>query len=1002
MRKHRFKLNSLFLVFAILANLIIAPAGFAATGIKGDMAKADGRAYVTDELIIKFKPAAAGMKASSLKSRLSLRNVKHMPINDSELVKLDGNISVPEAIQELKKNPDVLYVQPNYIYRKEAAVNDPGFDQLWGLQNSGQMINGITGVAGIDINAPEAWDISMGSSSVTVAVIDEGVNISHPDLAGRIWTNPRETPNNGIDDDGNGLVDDYYGWDFYNNDKTVFDAEDGDLHGTHVAGIIAAAANNAKGIAGVAPNVKIMPLKFLGPDGGDTISAMEAIQYAKANGAKIINASWGNVGTDGALRDAITASGLLFVAAAGNGGDDGTGDNNDVTPVSPASLNSPNIIAVSAVDNQGDLAPFSNYGPTTVDVGAPGVDIYSLKPVYPAMAAALKIYDDVYNYKAVHYGFGLEDLPGDSERAEFMRRALSFLDTDTAAPILVVDDDNDNPDCQPQVMDSLAGYNVVDVIYGGESTDGPTVADMSGKTVVWFTGKATGNLVNWNLTNNDLDNLKTFLDQNGRLLLMGDDIAYGNENDDLFTVYMEERVLSDITPSDTLIDTVYGSTYSLAPSPYRDILVPIGISQSMYNYAASDPVNSYVYESGTSMAAPYVSGVAALMWSVNQNLTVDQVISKIKSTVTTLPSLSGKTAGGGMVNAYQAVLAAKAYAAPQEITGGGGGGGGGITSVASNEFRSTVTADGATVSSEDKSVTVVVPRGAVNIGLPVKLSAKVIAQADVKASIPEGLAIASNIIEFGPGGKVFNKPVKITIKYKPEIAANGDAAPYYLNESKNQWELVPDATVDKNTDTVTFETGHFSKYAIVGRPEVMQYKPFFADVGSHWAKADVEFLAAQGIITGKAGDLFDPDGKVTRAEFARMIAGALGLQPVQGGSAFTDVDKQAWYCQWVEAAYEAGVVAGYDGKFRPDDRITRQEIALMVVKALEIKNISLNNDSRVLDRFTDRARISDWAVAGLAKAVNAGIVHGKSTVIIAPVDDATRAEAAVMVRKLLE
>jgi len=678
MKKKR-KLTALFLVLMMVISLFLTPLSMAALKESGTSKNVTDQgtkpAYVEGEVIVKFQPVLESAQTNSIRANLGLRTTQHFSLTGGEVAKIENGVSVPDMVRELSKNPNVLYAQPNYLYYPRVLPNDTYFNNLWGHHNTGQAVNGQpAGTIDIDIDAPEAWDISMGSSSVIVAIIDEGVDINHPDLAGNIWTNPGESanPNDGIDNDLNGKIDDVNGWDFYNNDKTVFDPEDKDQHGTHIAGTIAGVANNTAGIAGVAPNVKIMSLKFMGPNGGSTSNAIAAIQYATAKGAKISNNSWGFSGTDLALRDAINVSGQVFVAAAGNGGIDGIGDNNDVYPDSPSGLDSPNIISVAAVYNQGGLASFSNYGLTTVDVGSPGVDIYSLKPVYPAMGAAVQIYDPVNGgYKAVHFGFGLEDITNVTNRASVMQRALNFLDTTTSTPILLVDDDNSNagsPDYLSQIQAALAGYNVTSTFTAGNDINGPLAATMAGKTVIWFTGDAYGSVTNAALTANDLMNLKAFLDGGGRLLLIGEDIAQGNELDGLFTLYMEEKVIKDFTPSTTVTDTVYGYTYALPASPDRDTLVPTGISTRMYNYAASDPATSYQYLNGTSMAAPHVAGVAALMLSVNPSLTFTQINNLLKQTVDPLASLSGKTVTGGMVNAYKAVLAAKIPATPPGLT----------------------------------------------------------------------------------------------------------------------------------------------------------------------------------------------------------------------------------------------------------------------------------------------------------------------------------------------
>ncbi len=267
------------------------------------------------------------------------------------------------------------------LFATATTPNDPRFvsGDLWGLHNTGQ----AGGTADADIDAPEAWDISTGSSAVVVAVIDTGTQIDHPDLKDNIWTNPGETPGDGIDNDGNGFVDDVNGWDFYSNDASVYDGPDDD-HGTHCAGTIAGRGNNGTGVVGVSWNTKIMPLKFLGPGGGSTSDAIAAVNYAtmmKTRGVNIpiTSNSWGGGAASAALKSAIEAggsAGILFVAAAGN-----SGSNNDSKPAFPASYDSVCIVSVAATDRKDGIASFSNFGLTSVDLGAPGVSIVSTVPV---------------------------------------------------------------------------------------------------------------------------------------------------------------------------------------------------------------------------------------------------------------------------------------------------------------------------------------------------------------------------------------------------------------------------------------------------------------------------------------------------------------------------------------------------------------------------------------------------------------------------------------------
>lgn len=281
------------------------------------------------------------------------------------------------VLKNLAMNPMVDIVEPNYIYRISKTPNDPMLGQLWGLINNGQQdTSRQVGLKGVDIGAEQAWDITTGSRDVVVAVIDTGINYNHPDLKPNLWTNEAEAKGKtGVDDDGNGIVDDIYGAAFTNN-KATGNPLDDHGHGSHCSGTIGAKGDDGKGIVGVAWNVRIMGVKFLTKDGGGTLEdAIKSIDYATKMGAKIMSNSWGGGGYSDTLKLAIeraNKAGVLFIAAAGN-----ETNNNDAKPTYPATYNVENVLSVAAVDNKGVLANFSNYGKTTVHVGAPGVNIYS-------------------------------------------------------------------------------------------------------------------------------------------------------------------------------------------------------------------------------------------------------------------------------------------------------------------------------------------------------------------------------------------------------------------------------------------------------------------------------------------------------------------------------------------------------------------------------------------------------------------------------------------------
>ncbi len=340
----------------------------------------------TDRIILKFRNATSHSERSSIRRQERLERVRGLDLIGAEVARPSGR-SVAEAVLSLERRPGVEYAEPDYVRRAGGYSDEPYFGQLWGLHNTGQTVGGYAGTSDVDTNALQSSVVTLGSPSTVVAVIDDGVDFSHPDLSAQRWVNPGESgtdsngenkATNGRDDDGNGYIDDVHGWDFYNGDKTVHDVGE-HAHGTHVAGTIAASLNG-KGVVGVAPSVKVMALKFIGPDGGSDSDAILALEYAKKKGVRISNNSWGGPYYSQALKDAIEASGQLFVAAAGNGGSDGVGDNNDLTPDYPASYSSANILSVAAVHNEGGLSSFSNYGATSVDISAPGEDILSTVP----------------------------------------------------------------------------------------------------------------------------------------------------------------------------------------------------------------------------------------------------------------------------------------------------------------------------------------------------------------------------------------------------------------------------------------------------------------------------------------------------------------------------------------------------------------------------------------------------------------------------------------------
>jgi hypothetical protein len=337
--------------------------------------------FVPGEILVRLKPGLGVAAAAQIVPGAKIEKEFEL-VPGLQLIRLPATVDVTEAVRLYSQHPSVLYAQPNFLHHtmQEAHLtpNDTSYNQMWALNNTGQ----TGGTPDADIDAPEAWDLSTGSGSVVVFVIDTGVDYNHPDLIDNLWTNPGETPGNGIDDDGNGYIDDVYGIDTAYNDS---DPMDGNGHGTHVSGTIGARGNNGLGVVGVNWQVKIGQCKFLSDSGtGSTADAIECLQYIrnlKVNkGVPVVatNNSWGGGPFEQALYDAIKAhmdAGILFIAAAGNDGTD-----NDALPHYPSNYFLPNIISVAATDHNDDLAFFSNYGLRTVHVGAPGKSILSTWP----------------------------------------------------------------------------------------------------------------------------------------------------------------------------------------------------------------------------------------------------------------------------------------------------------------------------------------------------------------------------------------------------------------------------------------------------------------------------------------------------------------------------------------------------------------------------------------------------------------------------------------------
>ncbi|MEZ4244194.1 MAG: S8 family serine peptidase [Nitrospira sp.] len=590
--------------------------------------------YVPGEVLVKFKDEASRSAIASLSTDMGAKEVRAMSVNATVIhqYKLDGALSVDEAVLKYRRDPAVEYAEPNYLYWLQIIPNDTQFDSLWGLHNIGQTMNGTAGKTDADIDAPEAWDISTGSPDVIVAVIDSGIAYDHPDLAPNIWTNPGEIAGNGIDDDGNGFVDDVHGWDFGANDSDPMDPLDlnpggNPGHGTHVAGIIAGAGNNGTGVTGVMWTAKLMALKAGGVNRSLSTSAIiSAIHYAVANRARVINASFAGPDCSLALYDAVGAAntaGVLFIAAAGNDGSD-----NDNVSSFPANFSAPstcdgeqkaalaNVIAVAATDQNDQMASFSNFGATTVQVAAPGVRIISTKPTSNVTNVLFHNFDS--NPAGLGYVFG-----GTNSTWGITNSASSS---------------------QPNSLTDSPDGNYRD------STDSFAVGP------VFTTERHRGCRLDSQVrlqTEQDIDGVLLETSRNSGTtweplrLITGDSNAqfvsftWGDIADGMTRSQFRFRFLSDDRQAfdGVYLDDIRVACIAGPPSGTTD----------------------YQFLQGTSMATPHVAGLAGLLLSVNPNLTVSQLRNAILSTVDRKASLGGKVSARGRINARAALASVAAY-----------------------------------------------------------------------------------------------------------------------------------------------------------------------------------------------------------------------------------------------------------------------------------------------------------------------------------------------------
>jgi subtilisin family serine protease len=585
-----------------------------------------GQRVAPGEVIVRFKQGASRSDRAAARGEVDASLERKLLLSRTELVEVTPG-EEKQAAAKLERDPNVLYAEPNAIVHENATPNDTRFTGLWGLNNTGQQVDGVAGLADADIDAPEAWNLGAGlGPGVRVAVVDSGVVANHPDLAANMFINPGESgagkETNGIDDDGNGRVDDYRGWDFSHNDNNPTTNRD---HGTHVAGTVAARSNNTLGVAGAASfptaagswlGPRILAVKVLNEEGSGTTAALaDGLVYAGTMNAKVATVSLGSAGTSAALDNAIKSQpGTLYVVAAGN-----DGVNNDTSPHKPCNPattpDAPNKICVAATNSSDALAGFSNFGAVNVDLAAPGVDILSTVPTRTLFSES---------FETPIAGRWTTNDAGQTGARRWARTPLFS----TSPPNSLTDSPGGTAGAPTQYVanqDNWArnttGFNLT----GGRNCKVTAQAKIDTEdNFDWFTVEATRTpavAASW------------------QELFAFSGAAVGSVTADLSAfdgrtgVFVRFRLNSDASRQDD--------------GAYVD---DVAVKCRMNGFDAT----SYAFLNGTSMATPHVAGAAAFLFTKFPGATVAQVKAKILRSADRKASLTGKVGTGARLNLYKA------------------------------------------------------------------------------------------------------------------------------------------------------------------------------------------------------------------------------------------------------------------------------------------------------------------------------------------------------------
>ncbi len=611
-------------------------------------AAAAGENAVPGQVLVRYEAGSSTADRSAARADAGTKPIDGLGMPRAQLLKVTDGDSVAATVRQLEAQPGVAFAEPNQIFQPASLPNDPDFlnGTQWGLYNDGQTVNGVTGTPNADILAPAAWNFGTGDLGTVVAVMDTGADLQHLDLVNELWTNPGDPTVDGTDNDGNGFVDDVHGADFigdaYNGGTLNPDADPTDRsgHGTHVSGIALAEGNNGVGTTGVSQHAALMSLRICGAyDSGCPDSALiDAINYAAAHDARVVNGSIAGGGPDPLVSSALNSHpGTLYVFAAGN-----DGSNNDTSPDYPCdadqggSYTANNLICVAATDQSDRRASFSNFGASSVDLGAPGVNIYST-------SSQKDFFSD--DFEANDFATRWTNTPGNTQDWARINEAplTSFGITDSPGGDYAA---NASSEVTSNAVTLDPGYSSCELHYYR------SVALGAGDTF------RIAVLLNGALVN---DSEFTFTSSSqGRNAFIPLNAGFDGGG----PVQVQLTLTSDGNPA-TVADGVHMDDIKLI-------------------CYGSPSDNGYEFLDGTSMATPMVTGAAALLFSDNPAATASDVKTELLSSVDPVPDLAGSTVSGGRLNVYGALISSGSNPA-----GGGGGGESGGSGSSSGSGTST-------------------------------------------------------------------------------------------------------------------------------------------------------------------------------------------------------------------------------------------------------------------------------------------------------------------------